>query len=201
MKKQILLCSILFSCFFAAQAQIQKGDVLIGGTFGYNSNSNGNENSNVYIDPAVGYAVGKNSVMSLKGGYSFSKNKGDIYSSNSNGYNVGLSWKKFFSIKERVGWFTDVYGLYTYQKSKTEYQTGITSSTSKGFEVGAKPGIYFLPTSSLLLTADVGGISYSQSKYESTVGNDGKSKNFNVNLLNSFTLGIHFIINKGRSEG
>jgi hypothetical protein len=202
MRKQILLFSIACLGVMISIAQINKSDILLGGTFGYgNYSSQGNSsNSNANLSPRISYAIGKNSVLSVRLGYNYGKSEdatGNNVSKNSN-FSGGLSWQNFFLIKEKLGWFTDLYGSFS--RGYTKYQStpsgNISKSNSTGYSAGVSPGIYFIPVSGLLLSANTGGISYGFSKFKSGGQETGKSSNFTVNLLNYFSFGIDFIINK-----
>src|SRR5882672_904537 len=208
MKKQILLFVLASFSFLFSQAQINKGDFLLGGSFGYgNSNqSNSNSSSNANLNPRLGYAIGKNSVVSVILGMNANKSKSQDgnYVAKNNGFSSGISWEKFFSIKDRVGWFTNLYGEYSGSSSKTTTTylgtTNSTKNTSTGYSAGFNPGIYFMPSSGLLLSANLGGIGYNHSKYKSSNNQSLSSQNdFAVNFLSYFGVGIDFIINKKKS--
>ena len=203
MRKQILLFNLACLSVIVSTAQIDKNDILLGGTFGYgSSNSQGNSsNSNANLSPRIGYAIGRNSVLSVRLGYNYSKSEdatGNNVSKNSS-FSAGLSWQKFFLIKEKLGWFTDLSGSLSRGYTKYQSTGNISKSNSTGYSVGVSPGIYFIPVSGLLLSANAGGLSYGSSKSKFNGQETGKSSLFTVNLLNSFSFGIDFIINKKKS--
>ena len=203
MKKQILLFSIALLFVTASLAQIDKGDILLGGTFGFgNTNATSGTtttSSNANLHPRLGYAIGRNSVLSLALGYNYGKSK-DVTSnqgSRLNAFSAGVSWQKFFPIKDKVGWYTDLSATYT--NGKIKYQIGSSSpyeSKSNGYAAAANPGIYFMPTPSLLLTSNVGGVSYGYSKDKVGGQPTAKTSNFSINFLSYFGFGVVFIINK-----
>lgn len=201
MKKEILLFSITLLVANASIAQIDKKNILLGATFSYdNSNYQGSSSaSNSNLDPRVGYAIGKNSVINLTLGYNQSKaeDANGNTTSKSSSFATGLTWQKFFPIKEKLGWYTDLYGIFSKGKSNQNYPGGnLYDSRSTGYVVGISPGIYYLPISGILFSANAGGISYGYSKYKSGSQPQGKTSNFTVNLLNYFGFGVGFIINK-----
>lgn len=201
MKKQILLVGICCLLVIFSSAQIDKGDLLLGGTFGYGTyNSNGvNNNSNTNLNPRIGYGIGRNSVLSVRLGYYHGKSEdanGNNISKNTN-FSTGLSWQNFFPIKDRLGWYSDIYGMFGSGITRYENNLGaINKNKSSGYSAGASPGIYFIPVSGLLISANAGGLNYGYSRYQSSGQPTGKNSNFNVNLLNYFGFGIDFIINK-----
>ena len=140
MKKQILLFNIASLCVIGCIAQIDKKDILLGGTFSYvSSNSSGNtisSASNANLNPRIGYAIGKNSVLSVRLGYSQGQSKdadGNVnYKSTT--FSTGLSWQKFFSIKDKVGWYTDLYGTFSSWTIRQGYAQGnIYKTKSPGY--------------------------------------------------------------------
>jgi len=204
--RKIILAVITVSLFVStANAQIKKGDILLGGTFGYgNSNSPGNSSSsNANLNPSIGYAIGKNSVLSIRLGYSHGKSEdaNGNYVSKYTGFSTGMAWKKFFPIKDKLGWFTDLYGAFSSGSIKQQYTPGssMSKSTSTGYSAGVNPGIYFIPSPGLLLSINAGGIVYGSSRLKSSGQPTGRNSNFTVNLLNYFGFGIDFIINKKKS--
>ena len=200
----LTVVAILFSAS-VIHAQIQKGDLLIGGAFGINtSNSNfSGTSSNANVSPRIGYAIGSNSVISARFGYGFNRNKSDVnsYLHKANNLSAGFSWKKFYSISSSFGFYSDLFAVFNTGNTKLESGTPtvITKTSSTGFLGGINPGIYYMPTSKLILGMDAGGIAYSYGKNKNNGQNAGDGSNFNVNFLNSFTFGIDFIIGKRKS--
>jgi hypothetical protein len=204
MKKiSILLCSTLI-CFFSVNAQIKKKDVLLGGTFGFNSNNNnsGGAGSNTNINPRIGYAIADNSVLYLRLGAGFSSSKSSDNSEKykSNNFNFGVSWQKLFQVKEKFGWYTDLYGQIFSGKSKHDIFGSSIKAETSSLMVGINPGLYFMATPRFKINADFGGFSYAYSKNKnSTQGTTNTSSNFNFNLLNYFGFGFDFVLNKKKS--
>jgi hypothetical protein len=208
MKKNLFFSLV---CFFIASmlmltshAQIAKNEILLGGTFGYgNSNYSGGSTSNSNLSPRLGYAITNNSVLNVRLGFNYSKDE----SPNANrvnkntGFGAGLSWENFFPIKDKLGWLTDISATFTTGTSRQEdiSASNTIKSTSNGYTVALNPGIYFMPSESLLLSANVGGLSYSHSKYKSSGQPTGNSSNFIFNFLNYYSFSIDFIINKKKA--
>lgn len=201
-KKSILLIAAFLTITFASFSQIEKKDILIGGTFGFNtgSQSENSNNSNANINPRIGYAIGTNSVLSARFGfgYSNSKNENLDYRFRAHSFSTGLSWKKFFSFNDKLGWYTDVYSAYNFSSSKwwnTSSSSTPNETTSKGFSAGIAPGIYFTPVKGMIISADIGGVGYNYSKSKD-LSSGSRQSGISANFLNSFNFGIDFIINK-----
>jgi hypothetical protein len=203
MKKQILLFSIALLFVTASIAQIDKGDILLGGTFGFGNTNQSSAitttSSNANVHPKLGYAIGRNSVLNLAVGYDYGKTESETSNQTTklNSFRAGISWQKFFPIKNNVGWYAELAAAYT--KAKIKYQMGANSFydvNSNGYAAAANPGIYFMPTSSLLLTGNVGGVTYGYSKDKNDGQPTAKNSNFSINLLSYFGFGIAFVINK-----
>ena len=201
MKKISILTAIalLFSASIT-YAQILKKDVLLGGTLGYSTGTlyNSGTTSNVNISPRLGYAIGNNSVLSARFGYAFFKSKGstnlNIYKTNS--ITAGLSWKKFISVKEKFGLYTDLYGTLgkTYTRQESGPPTVVQKTTTTAYTGGLNPGVYYLPLRWLILSVDAGGLNYTYNRDNS----GSHTSSFVVNFLSSFTFGVDFILTKGK---
>ncbi|HEY9363906.1 MAG TPA: outer membrane beta-barrel protein [Chitinophagaceae bacterium] len=187
----ILLISTAFS-------QIEKGNWLVGGTFGYgNNSSSGGNNSNANITPNIGYAIGHNSVISTNLGFSSNVSESEVnndYKTSTKGLSIGISWKKFHSFKENFGWYTDLTGGLSWSKNNYTTPSSESESTNNGYFAGINPGIYFLPTTTLMLNANVGGLNYYYSKTKNAGQPSSHNSSINVNLLNYFSFGINFIL-------
>ena len=208
MKKIFILPVLaLFLSVSIVNAQIAKKDLLLGGTLGVGtSNANlGPAASNVNIYPRIGYAIGNNSVLSLKFGYAYYKSNSDVNSyplnNRSNTFTAGLSWKKFYPVKERFGLYTDLYGTYNIGKTKQEsgVPLAVQKSSNSGYTAGLNPGVYYLPFNWLIVSVDAGGIVYNYNKNKLEGNPVSHSSAFNVNFLNYFTFGVDFILTKRKS--
>lgn len=201
MKKQILLFGIASLLVTASMAQIDKKDILLGATFAVNSSDNSihSTNSNSNLRTRVGYAIGRNSVLNITFGYSFLKTEGPGNTYKSNIFSTGLSWQKFFVIKDKLGWYTDLNAMFNNGTSKYLYPGSEYKTRSKGYSTGVNPGIYYTPVNGLLLTVNAGGINYEYFKNSTSGQPTGKESNFTINVFDYFGFGIGFIINKKAS--
>src|SRR5882672_936468 len=127
MQKKFLLTLTVITVGLASQAQIEKGDLLLGGSLGFNSNTTSVSNvsttgSNSNLSPELGLAIGKNSVLGLRGGFYYSPLK-DAAGNKQTYFEMtaGAFWKRFFPINEKIGWFTDLEMAYSYSENKSTY--------------------------------------------------------------------------------
>ncbi|MBS1566360.1 MAG: hypothetical protein JST39_18400 [Bacteroidetes bacterium] len=201
MKKRFLLLATIVSLSIASHAQVEKKDWLLGGSFSFTTGNSSSSavisgastvtSSNSNINPELGLAVSKNSILGIRGGLSINTYKGKAGGKSTyTTWAAGAFWKRLFPINERVGWFSDV--EVGYSRLINDYASGYNYEMA-GFSAGVAPGFYYQPSRRILLNANVGGLSYTYSK-------NGTNKNsaFDVNLLNAYTFGVSFIINKDK---
>jgi len=196
-KKILLLLAIIVSSVFSLKAQVDKGDWLLGGAFGFNSanlNANSYTSSNANFTPDIGVAIGKNSVIGLGFGLNYSSNSEQESSLD---FSSDLFYKKYFVVKNKLGYYLQLHGgilLATSKFTSADSSGGIvkTNYKSDNYSFGITPGIYYEVAPRLLLTADVGGLGYTYSNN----GSSSRSSNFNMSFLISFTFGIDFILGK-----
>lgn len=172
--KKILYLTILFSCF--TQAQITKGNWMIGGyanfssskseynsTNGSNSNSSG---SGLQFSPTIGYFLIDKLVIGLSPSFSYSNpSSGD----NVFGYGIG-PFTRYYLLKpeNKINILTQV---------GYAYYTSSGNSHSNNYIVKAGPVVYFNSSVGLEFTIDYSG---GKSKY-----NDGSSflnRSINIGL-------------------
>lgn len=98
MKKFLFASVVLFSSIGIAKAQLQQGNVLVGGQLSNISFGLGNQsNFNLSVTPRVGYFVQDNLALGGKVGLSYytAKGQGNLF-----GYNVGAFGRYYFSPSE-----------------------------------------------------------------------------------------------------
>lgn len=197
--KTLLTFSTLFLSCCALNAQIEKGNVLLGGSFNYGSTSNSgyNTNSNAGISPRISYAIGKNSVIGLSGNFNYGVNKSATNDDKqiTSGYGASLFWRKYMPIQNKLGWYAEVNGGVTGWKN--EYKGNNTSSnTATSYSIGALPGLFFQAMPKLLVNVNVGGVNFNRSINKNSSSTTSRYSSFNVNFLSSFTFGVEFILGK-----
>jgi len=204
MQKKLLLVLAIVASALVSRAQVEKGNWLLGGSFSFGTNSNTNTGgtatgSNSNLNPELGWAVAKNSVIGFRGGFSTSTSKDNTANKQtSTNYSAGLFWKKFFPINEKVGWYGDLSSGYTHGQNKYVYSAATTQKYSaSGFYASISPGVYYKPSKKVFLNAGFGGLSYNHAKSDAgSLSGNTKTSTFNLNLLNYFAFGVSFVISK-----
>jgi hypothetical protein len=199
-----MLVSCVFS--FAAVAQVTKGDLLLGGSFGFVSANNGNGTnsstvSNVNFYPRINLGVGDNSIIGTKLGYNYSSNNGGSGSnkSHNNAFSVALFYKKLLPIKGKLGWYPEIDANFFTSKNKVEDFAGSTTTfSSHGFGAAIVPGLYYTIGPKFLINVDFGGLGYNQSKGKLNSGATSTSRNFQLALFQNFNFGFDVIIGSKR---
>jgi hypothetical protein len=208
-KKHLLFLVIAIASFTTTNAQLAKGDVLLGATLGYNNgrqempNSVVGTASNANLSPRLGLLVGNNSVVGIAGAFVHQKQKSDNGTNIYNAYGGGLYWRKYLPIKNQFGWYVNVDGSMSFGKRKdtpmgqSEYVTKVTS-----YGAGVTPGFYYQPLRSLIVNVDFGGVAYEFNKNKSNSGGTpyvSKTSAVGLSLLSTFSFGIDFVINKKKA--
>lgn len=187
----------------ASRAQVEKNDWVLGGSLGFSSNNNdatsGSSTSfSSNIVPSLGWAIAKNAVIGIRGGFNANTLKDETGNKQTNtGYSAGAYWKMYFPFADKAGWYTNLGAGYFHSKTKNTSSSGSTASTVNGYNINLSPGVYYMPTRKILLNGGLGGLSYAHSKYS---GGSLTNSGFSFNLLNSFSFGIEFILGRNNSS-
>jgi hypothetical protein len=200
MKKKTLLSFFLF--FLAVSmglAQVEKGDLLLGGSFGVNTGNTGGTSSNANLTPHLSMGIGHNSVLGLGFGFNYYTASGGEKEFSVSG---NLYYKKYFVLKNKVGWYLQAAGGVGWSRTEQPFldSTGTVtqkvSSNNNTYTASLTPGIYYQAEPWLFLNADCGGILYSYTHAQ----DGGWTSEFFVGFLQSFTFGVDFVINNGRRQ-
>ena len=200
MQKKLLLVLAIVASALVSHAQVEKKDWLLGGTFRFNTNNSNDANgstsgSNSNLNPELGWAVAKNSIIGFRGGFSVSNWTGfNGGKSTATAYSAGLFWKKLFPINEKAGWYGDLSSGYSHSNNKFTDINGTNKSASNAFYASLSPGVYYKPSGKILLNAGIGGLGYTHTKADAGTNFESKTNSFNVTLLNYFSFGVSFII-------
>lgn len=202
MKHKILpVIAILFFSSYALNAQIEKGNVLLGGTIGYggSSGSISNSTSNAGFSPRIGYAIARNTVLGLSGSFNYNRAKAPNSNDKSTytSYGTAVYLRKYMPVQNKLGWYAEASAGISSSTSKEVVFSINRKSTSRAYGVNVVPGVYYQALPRLIINANVGGASYYYGKYS---GNDTTVKSHystvSVNFLSSFSFGIDFILSK-----
>ena len=166
----LLICFLLLPIFNATNAQLTKGNWLVGGNGSfsstkYNSTVTASYNQTyIQISPSIGYFIIDKLAVGLRPGYSYSKAETGTNNYAQNVFNIGPFVRYYFlEPDKRVNILTEASYQHTISKV-----TDNPSVPSNGFSFLAGPVIYFNPTVGLEFT-----IGYNTFRYggESTSSN------------------------------
>ena len=201
MKKRILLSLPFILLAVSLRAQVKKGDLLLGATLGFNYNSQNNNpsGSNTNISPRLSLGIGHNSTLGLAASFGYNTYKSADGFDKNTGISFGstLFWKKYYTIKNRFGWYTQLEG--SFNTGKVKYKNSTTEFTNRNISYGGGlvPGFYYQVSPRLLLNADVGRISATRSILKNSNGDiTSRTTNVNAQFLTFFTFGVDFRIGK-----
>ncbi|MBV4357812.1 hypothetical protein [Pinibacter aurantiacus] len=203
------MTKILFSCLvtlFAvtANAQINKGSVLLGGdvNFGDYKNSS-NYSSNSYnaggISLSFGKAIKENKVVGISLGFSSSKqiatpaNPGyDTSSQKTNRYNIGFFYRDYKKLAKDFYFFGQANAIYSYSNQKYDYNINKADSykvVQNGGGVSIAPGIAYKVFKKMFVELSLNNLVYasysaSNTTYESS---DKKLKGHDFSIGTAFS--------------
>lgn len=209
MRKLLSLTALALGLGFYSNAQVSKGDLLVGGTLGLN-NSNTNYNgatnttSNVNFNPRVSYAIGNNSILGLNLGYAYNKTKATSTDNqnSTNSFSAGVFWRNLMPIKGKFGWYPEVGGaVYTGKTKYTQNNSADNTSKVQGFNAYVVPGLYYAVSPAFLLNVDFGGVSYGSAKTKYNDSPSSTTNSFQLGLFQNFNFGFDFIIGRKGKQG
>ncbi|MEP6675490.1 MAG: hypothetical protein ABJA78_10050 [Ferruginibacter sp.] len=175
MKTKIyLLAAILFITVFSANAQIEKGTHLLGGSFylsNYNSDvpSNADKSTGFGTTVSIGCATKTNRITSFLLGYSYNNS---VNSGTQNYFSVGVSRTRYFELAKDF-YITGAGALtFTYDMIKNP---GITMQKVTGYSVAAdlNAGLAYQVNKRVLVNLSILHLlnaSYGYSQAKATVG-------------------------------
>ena len=219
MKKLYVLFITVFICS-VSQAQIKKGEIVLGGNLGYEdqsytTNSPGT-NSSTYSSktPAIGLSFGKaikdNLVLGANISYDHS---GSSYTpgtaTTSNGFSAGVFLRKYKLLGAGFYVFgeTTLSGSYNHNGQPQQLGSGLTSGVidDYGFSLQFRPGLAYALSPKWQLEAELPSfltLAYSHSKQTTAydnMQNDVNDYSHSISVttfssINSLTVGVRYFI-------
>lgn len=198
--KQSLLFSALAFMAFTASAQIEKKNVLLGGSLGFGNNASTNQfssGSNSNIQPYIQFAYNKNRTIGFGLDFSYSSNKSNEGENKQENFALApqVGFSQFHPIKGNFGWVLQEYVGASFQSNTS--QNGSETNKVNGTSVfaGITPGLYYVvgEKKNWLLQANVGNLGGSYYKQSNA---DYSTWNFNTNLFQSYRFGFAYIFRK-----
>jgi hypothetical protein len=195
MKQRLLLIIVLFVIAASANAQIQKGAIVLGGQLGFSSQSskstqNTSKTIGFGISPAFGKAIKENLVIGGDINYSYNKNEpGVAVVQKSNSYGLGFFVRKYKELGKGFYLFgqTRLGGSYQKQTTKNNVQpSGNVETKGSFFQLAIYPGLAYSISKKLQLEAGFNNLGYIQ--YDHSKQTYGPTPNDSIKT-NSFSLG------------
>ncbi len=202
--KQITMKKILPAIFtlivMNAFGQIDKGNTLLGGSFGFGTQQsvpNISSNSNSNLQPLIQFGYKKNRTIGFGLGLNFTSNKSDDNNSKSEQFSIApsINFTQYHPLKGNFGWsLQEFVGMGFYQNKSTSGANTQKFSSTSVFG-GITPGIYYAigEKKNWLLTADVGSLGASYSKQSNA---DYETWSLNMSLFQSYRFGFAYIFRK-----
>ena len=209
-KKQLYLLAASLFTVCIANAQIKKGDILLGGNFNFNkqdskSGTYTSDQTSFTISPSIARAVKDDLIVGLNLSYAHNRSKSGSPAAVSTGdnYGLGIFVRKYKSLGANFALFAegDLSGNYG---QSTNYQDGGPKPpANKGYSINAGfyPGLaYFIGRHVQLETGmqNLAYASYGHSK-SGVSATEGKSNSFSLGsslskTLDNFIIGIKWIM-------
>jgi len=213
MYKKLLLVVLSVITLQAAKAQTEKGNQLLGATFGVsftNSNSRTafdntiSDNSkgkltSYSISPSYSYFIADKLDIGASVGYSYSNQKYDpafssqIQQQNKN-FSATIFLRKYFLFDNKIGIRTGPYLGYQKQKQLYVYTSNENNYNSDSYGGGVNMDLVYFPSKNIGLAAGLANLSYQHQKF---TGNSlGNANTFSLNFVNSFILSAYYAFGK-----
>ena len=204
----------LLALITTLNAQTQKGDLYLGGNFGYFYSSDGNAESksnSLIIGPSIDYYVKDNLACGFRISYSgysttytqnYSGTEVDLKNS-SNLINFSPYIRLHGKLSDKVSCYGEAglnfgFGKNTEESYDIQNNSTLKSKTGRMlYGIGISPGIWWNIKPKLALTFQYGSLYYYSSKYtpENDAEDSYKTSTFNFSLNgNSLGIGLHYAI-------
>ena len=165
MCKILLTGFLLLSFSFIASAQFNKGDVLLGGQFSYNSTKNDYipslKANNGNFTVSIGQAVKVNAVFGITLSYSPGSQKNNdpnnFYDNTINGYSAGIFYRLYKPLGKEFYFFGEGGANYIGSTSASKNMSGvkISSETSNAGSIYIMPGIAYRISKKFFLEVNI----------------------------------------------
>lgn len=186
MRKKITFIAAVIAITPALQAQIQKGDIYLGGNAGIGVLQFNND----YFQPAIEAGISKHSTLGLfyySTRYNAASFSGVEGYSTKKGGGLSFTYHRYFGSKTKWGWYMNATaGLYDIKVVDKIAGRAYLNNRYRQAELTITPGIFFTPSSRLMLYANFGGFSLTNNKHEFAVAR--------VHFPNYFSIGARFSI-------
>ncbi|WP_346316754.1 outer membrane beta-barrel protein [Chitinophaga sp. YIM B06452] len=202
MKKMIIVAALgLFGTQFA-NAQVKKGDFLVGGNVGISTSSSktdgvdGKTTSTSFgISPKAGYALSDKWMVGVFVGSSFNNTKNKTVEPNTESKgNViipGVFVRNYHMLGEKVALFGEANVGYGFG---TQKNNDVKTASTKSIHANVVPGISYFVNKRFVLEGVFGGLSYNNIKAKNEVsGVEATESTFDFTFTETFQVGVSFL--------
>lgn len=202
MKKMIVVAVLgLFGTQFA-NAQVKKGNVLVGGNVGFSTNTveqdgaAGKQTNTAFnISPKAGYALSDKWMVGVFVGTTFSTYKDELTEPDAESKNnmiaPGVFVRNYHMLGEKVALFGEANVSYGFGSTK---QNDTKVYENKEIQANIVPGISYFVNKRIVLEGVFGGINYTNAKRERVVdGNETTNSTFSFDFTKEFSVGVSFL--------
>ncbi|WP_316841407.1 outer membrane beta-barrel protein [Pedobacter gandavensis] len=200
--KKLLLSLVTVSAFaFGAQAQTEKGKIIIGGNVAFDTKKSdaagAKSNSNFQIVPSIGYFVSDNIAVGTGIGYGSSKTNGiavtndiTINGVKNTAFVVSPFGRYYANLSESFKFFGQLSVPMAFGKDKAvdaDGNTGAKTGTTTEIGVALSPGFAFYPTKKIGIEFALNGLNYNTLRKEDVNGDKVKGAGYD-----EFSFGANF---------
>lgn len=202
MKKMIIVAVLGLIGTQFANAQVKKGNVLVGGNVGIATQSNeqdgvdGKTTSTTFnISPKAGYALSDKWMVGVFVGTDFSNSKNKTVEPNtelkSTTIAPGVFVRNYHMLGEKVALFGEAnvaYGFGTVKADDTK------TASVNSIDANVVPGISYFVNKRFVLEGVFGGINYNNSKSTNELNDvESTTSSFNFDFTKKFRVGVSFL--------
>ncbi|MCW8311702.1 outer membrane beta-barrel protein [Sphingobacterium thalpophilum] len=193
MKKVLLTLTAVAGLTIAANAQTEKGKIMVGGQVGFETSKvkdTDYKNNSFSINPTVGYFVSDNWAVGTGIGYNWSKNESDKENSvKVDAFQVAPFVRKY-SANGPLRFFAQLSVPMSWGKNTVEKANVESESKFENYGVELAPGLAYFPTNKIGIELKVRGLYYNYNKNKTA---DISTNTFGLDA-NSLapTLGVQF---------
>jgi outer membrane protein len=194
MKKLILSIAVLAGLGISAQAQTEKGKIILGGSVAYQSeksDANGaNAAESFNVLPSVGYFIADNIAIGTSIGYNYSNVGTASATGQREEFLVSPFGRYYTALGEKFKFFGQLQVPLAFGNVKDTDASGDAGSktgTSTSIGVALSPGFAYFPTKKIGIEFALNGISYNNYRVEDANGNELKGAG-----SDSFAIGTNF---------
>lgn len=208
MKKQFYLLAAGLLAVCIANAQIKKGDMLLGGSLGFNSQNikpdgPANNSTAINVSPSFGIATKDNLLVGFNLVYSHIKSdNAQSPTQRADAYGAGFFVRRYKLLGSGFSLFGEGNFMGTYNHQKNYYYPGASDSKGYSLNLGFYPGVAYAISPHVQLETGFQNLAYAQYGHTKTTGGtaDVKENDFRLGAglsssLGGFVVGFKWLLN------